>query len=274
MAKGARVRRLWWALAAAGLLAGLYAWAVEPCWIEVTRHRVRAPLPAPLTIAHLSDLHSGGLGRRERALLALLERERPDAIVITGDTLVDGDLFFPVRGTRDDPAYSRAAPLLDRLRAPLGVWAVRGNWENVRRTPDERGFYERHGIRFLLNQAAEVSPGVWLAGFDDIQETPDLAGTVRQLPPGAFAIALFHSPAYFDWLGERFPLALAGHTHGGQVRPPFVPPFWLPAGSGKYVAGWYASGASRLYVSRGVGTSTLPLRFRCRPEVALLTLGQ
>jgi uncharacterized protein len=270
--RGSRVRRARWALGAAGLLAGLYAWLAEPCWIEVTRHRVRAPLDAPLTIAHLSDLHTSGLGRPERALLAVLERERPDAIVITGDTVVNGDLFFPVRGMRDDPAYGLAAPLLDRLRAPLGVWAVRGNWENVRRTPDERGFYERHGIRLLVNEAAELRAGVWLAGFDDIQNAPDLAGTVRQVPPGVFAVALFHSPAYFDRLDGRFPLALAGHTHGGQVRPPFVPPFWLPAGSGKYVAGWYASGGSRLYVSRGVGTSTLPIRFRCRPEVALVTL--
>jgi uncharacterized protein len=271
--EGSRVRRWRWALGAAGLLAGLYAWAVEPYWIEVTRHRVPARLEAPLTIAHLTDLHTYGLGRRERGLLALLERERPDAIVITGDTVIDGDLFLPVPGTRDDPAYARAASLLGRLRAPLGVWTVRGNWENVRRTRDERGFYERNGVRLLLNEARELRAGVWLAGFDDIQGSPDLAATARQVPPGVFVVALFHSPAYFDALDGRWPLALAGHTHGGQVRPPLVPPFWLPAGSGRYVGGWYGNGGSRLYVSRGVGTSTLPIRFRCRPEVALITLS-
>lgn len=260
-------------MGAAGLVAGLYAWAVEPYWIEVTRHHVPAPLEAPLTVAHLSDLHTSGLGRREHALLAILAREKPDAIVITGDTVVDGDLIRPVPATRDDPAYAGAAPLLGRLRAPLGVWAVRGNWENVRRTPDERGFYEANGVHLLLNEARELRPGVWLAGFDDIQERPDLPGTARQVPPGVFVVALFHSPAYFDAVAGRWPLALAGHTHGGQARPPLVPPFWLPPGSGRYVAGWYTSGASRLYVSRGIGTSTLPIRFRCRPELALITLG-
>ena len=136
---------------------------------------------------------------------------------------------------------------------------------------DERAFYQRNGARLLSNEVHELRPGVWLAGFDDVYSDPN-AGALGQIPSGAFVIALFHSPTYFDAIAGRVDLALAGHTHGGQVRLPFVSP-WLPPGSGRYVAGWYEAGGSKLYVSRGIGTSMLPLRFRCRPELALITVG-
>src|SRR5262245_13527346 len=154
-----RPRALPAALALAGALAALDAFGVEPFWIEVTRHRVDARVDPPLTIAHLTDLHTEGLGRRERRLLELLDAEKPDVILVSGDSL-DGQFFGPRPGRHDEAAYARAAPLLRRLRAPLGVWIVRGNWEVTRRVPDERGYYSGLGLHFLLNEAAELRPGV------------------------------------------------------------------------------------------------------------------
>jgi uncharacterized protein len=260
-------------VAAIGVCLLAYAWAVEPYWIEVTHHQVDAPLSAPITVAHLTDLHTYGLGRREQKVLALLEREKPDLIVITGDSVIDGDFFAPPPGLREDPSYARLVPVLSQLRAPLGVFAVRGNWENVRRVKDEHAFYERHGVRLLVDEAREVRPGLWIAGLNDFLFHPHPAEAAHAIPPDAFVIALFHSPASFDDVAGRWPLAFAGHTHGGQVRLPLVPTFWLPAGSGRYLAGWYESNGSRMYVSRGVGTSTLPIRFLCRPEVAMIRIG-
>lgn len=269
-------RRAWLvAIALTFLLLGAYAFGVEPTWIEVTRHRLEAPVDPPLKIAHFSDLHSHGMGRRERRLLELLEAEKPDAILITGDSMVDGELFAPRPGSREDVSYARAAELLGRLHAPLGVWAARGNWEELRRLPDERGYYSHLGLHLLVNEAAELRPGVWLAGFDDLQGAPALEPALQAIPPDArFAIAFFHSPAFFDRLAGRFPLSLAGHTHGGQVRLPFLPPLWLPSGCSRYVEGWYESEGARLYVSRGIGTSVLPVRFLCRPELAIVTVGR
>jgi uncharacterized protein len=66
---------------------------------------------------------------------------------------------------------------------------------------------------------------------------------------------------------------LAGHTHGGQVRLPLVPVFWLPHGSGRFLEGWYTERGSKMYVSRGIGTSILPIRFRCPPELSIITLS-
>jgi hypothetical protein len=258
------------------LLGGVvvfYSVAVEPHWLDITRHEVPAPVRERLTLAHVSDLHTRGLGRRERTLLSALERESPDLIVVTGDSVVDGDPFSPPPGLPDDPSYGPVGEVLARLRAPLGVWAVRGNWENLRRTKEERGFYARAGVRLLVNESARVRDDLWLVGFDDADSgAPNLAQAGKEVPADAATVTLLHSPAFFSRLPESLPLALAGHTHGGQIRFPGLPIPWLPPGSGQYVSGWYAKGRSHLYVSRGVGTATLPVRFGCRPELAIITL--
>lgn len=257
------------------ILAGLtafYATAIEPHWLEVSRHELPAAVRTRLTVAQVSDLHTGGVGRRERAVLEALERERPDLIVITGDSVVDGDLFAPKLGLPDDPSYGKVADVLRRMRAPLGVWAVRGNWENVRHTRDERAFYAAAGVRLLVNESAQVRDDFWLVGLDDADSGgPDVARAQKSLPAEVASLTLMHSPAFFTRLPESLPLALAGHTHGGQVRLPGVAP-WLPSGSGEFVSGWYSKGKARLFVSRGIGTAMLPIRFGCRPELAIFSL--
>ncbi len=261
----ARSRKRWAGLTLLllGSAAAVDGFLVEPDWIEVTRHPVQAPIDAPLKIAHLSDLHTYKVGRRERRLLALLEAEKPDLIVVTGDTLAASG------------SYEACRQLLARLHAPLGVWVVRGNWENRRPMKGEHAFYASAGVNFLLNEARPVRDGVWILGLDDpTTGSPNLPAALKDVPPGAFVIALFHSPSYFDQVAGRCPLVLAAHTHGGQVRIPFLRPFWLPRGSGRFLAGWYELSGSRMYVSRGIGTSTLPVRFLCRPELGILTVGR
>jgi predicted MPP superfamily phosphohydrolase len=237
---------------------------IEPYRIEVTHNQVQAPIARPLKIAHLSDLHTAGLGRRELRLLELLSAEQPDVIVITGDSLTRGFQYEKIR------------PLLSRLQAPLGVWLVRGNWENQypMRLERERLFYSQLGIHFLLNEARPLRDDVWLAGLDDPSTgAPNMDLALSTVPHGAYVIALFHAPGYFDQVSDRVPLVLAGHTHGGQIRLPFVPVFWKPRDSGRYLEGWYRERGSQMYVSRGIGTSFLPIRFRCRPELSIITVS-
>jgi uncharacterized protein len=101
---------------------------------------------------------------------------------------------------------------------------------------------------------------------------PNLEEAMKGVPPNVYTIAMFHSPIFFEVIAGKVNLALAGHTHGGQIRIPFVKPFWLPKGSGPFLEGWYEEKDSRMYVNRGIGMSELPVRFRCPPEVAFITL--
>jgi predicted MPP superfamily phosphohydrolase len=255
-------RRIIRAAAWLGILAvASYARWVEPAWIDVTRHAIDARLATPLKIAQLSDLHTRGLGRAERNVLAVLDAERPDAIVVTGDTVSDS-------GNLHD-----ALPVLSSLHAPLGVFVVSGNWEYWRPSADEDAIYRSAGVRRLGNVGVSLRGDAWLVGLDDaLAGSPDPNKAFAGSPPGIFTIAIFHSPALYDSIANRCDLALAGHTHGGQVRIPFLGAPWLPPGSGGYRDGWYSRGRSRLYVNRGIGMSVLAFRFACRPEVALFEL--
>jgi uncharacterized protein len=250
------------------LVAGCYALFIEPYWIQVTYSDMHGDVAAPLKIAHLSDLHTVGIGRRERQLLRILDEEKPDVIVITGDSIGQ---WIGAYGHNGD--YAQARKLYQKLHAPLGVWFARGNWENAKPVANEQSFYQSAGVHLLLNSGAALRSDVWIAGLDDPRSgNPNVASALAGAPPGAYTILLFHSPGYFGRVEGRVKLCLTGHTHGGQVRLPFVKPFWLPGGSWPYVEGWYEGKGSKMYVSRGLGTSILPIRFLCRPEVSFITI--
>lgn len=235
---------------------------IEPQWIEVTHQRIAAPLSTPLKIAHLTDIHMSRLGSRERRMLRIVEEEKPDLIVITGDS---------INVTSDYPAFREA---LTSLHAPLGVWVVHGNHEDWWPINNELEFYESAGAKLLMNANHEAREGVWLIGFDDLYGgSPDAVRAFAGVPEAAYKIALFHSPAFFETVAGRCDLVLAGHSHGGQVCLPLFGPLWLPPFSGKYVAGWFQQLGIQMYVSRGVGTSIIDVRFCCRPEIAIITVG-
>ncbi len=238
-------------------LGALYAGCLEPRWIEVTHHQIPAPISQPLKIAILADLHSSGIGGVERRVFELLQQEAPDLIVLPGDIVHN-------RGDR-----AGVSEVLRRLSAPKGVYYVIGNWERWR-LGRPKAFEGAGQAQMLLNEPKEVAPGVWLIGLDDsLSGSPSLVKAMEPVPQSAFRIGVFHSPAFFDFSSERFELAISGHTHGGQIRLPGVGALWLPPASGAYEAGWYARGKSKMYVSRGIGTSILPLRFLCRPDLAI-----
>jgi hypothetical protein len=121
---------------------------------------------------------------------------------------------------------------------------------------------ERNGARF------------WLAGINDaLSRTADLAQTLRKVPANEPVVLLAHEPDFADQ-ACHFPidLQLSGHSHGGQVRLPFLPPLYLPDMAKKYVLGTYQVGPLPLYTNAGLGTVDVAVRLNCPPEVTLLTL--
>ena len=245
----------WWILGsvATALLAGLYAFFVEPFWVEVTHHQVGEGADQ-IKILHLTDIHFTRSGSREEKILEVMAKTNPDLIVITGDSNSRG---FDV---------GQLTRFMKQLRAPLGVFACPGNWEDWTEGLAYPAM-EEAGVILLSDKTTQL-PGISVALSGLSKARSSIPSTNASLH-----ILLSHYPVSFDNAAKSgVDLVLAGHTHGGQIRLPFVGALWLPFDSGEYEAGWYERNGSRMYVSRGVGTSILPIRFLCRPEIAVITV--
>lgn len=254
----------------------LYAWLIEPNWVEVTRHESRSKnLPEAfngLVVAHLSDLHLREYGLRERRVLDLLAEAKPGVIVLTGDFMQEG---------QDPDALRRFLRDLSKQTPAFGIWAVLGHHDHQAPLVEQEGavktFFSDSGVALLVNEWGRIGTGLdtlTLVGVDDSFTGRDnlgvaLSGTQRT----PFAILLTHSPQLFRQADRtRFDLVLTGHTHGGQVRLPGLGALWLPDGSEEYESGWFFGQYTQMFVTRGIGTSRLPFRLLCRPEIALITL--
>jgi predicted MPP superfamily phosphohydrolase len=245
-------------LVAALAATAAYAAFFEAQRVEVTHHFLVGNVKRPLRIAHLSDLHTSGMGTRERNLLLFLSKETPDLIVVTGD-ITSGDSLEPARD------------FLLNLSAPQGVWLVRGDTDRWSFGAKERALYGEVGVQLLLNRGTAVRDDVWLAGLDDpVTGNPDLDQALQGAPVPAFKLVLMHAPDYFPSIAGRFDLALAGHSHGGQIVLPLYGPVISPRLGTRYLRGWYTQNRSQLFVNRGVGTRLLPARLQARPELAII----
>ncbi len=246
-------------------LPTIYAIGIEPTWLRTIRHDAKIPGLDPrldgLRIVQLSDFHIGAgvpFDYLTRALEDAMAFE-PDVAVVTGDFLHDG-------GSPD--SLRRLPGLLSRLRAPLGVYGVLGNHDvgspYGRRTgPDVpsvarlRAALHSGGLRLLHNEATILAPPrggrLRLAGYADLWSGAFFSDAV-ELDGGIPTVALSHNPDTAPELADRgAALILSGHTHGGQVRVPFLGPVFLPIERREFAAGPYDLGATRLYVNRGVG---------------------
>jgi predicted MPP superfamily phosphohydrolase len=280
------------ALAAAlVVLACLAAWAfwLEPASTVV--RRVSLSVPAwhaehrGLKIALLTDLHVGAphmsLGRL-RNVVGRVNEEAPDLVIITGDFVIGGPQDEGgERGGVAGGTFVEPEPLaeeLKHLRAPLGVYAVLGNhdwWFDGERVARALG---GAGLKVLENEAVRIERdgrGFWLGGVADLwTRRPDVEGTLRQVNTDDPVILFTHNPDIFPNVPARVALTVAGHTHGGQVNLPFLGRPVVPSKFGqRYAFGHVVEGGRHLFVSGGVGTSIIPVRFRVPPEIVILKLG-
>jgi uncharacterized protein len=230
-------------------------------------------------IAVLSDFHYDPLFSIHpiHASIPMVNDLRPDLIVLTGD-FVSMPLFRK-GDAKSALAAEPCAQLLQQMKAPHGLWAVLGNHDFYTDPFRVAAALHAHDIRLLVNQSAAVEANgarFWLSGVNDVlSHTADLDAALHDVPTGEATILLAHEPDYADYVA-RFPidLQLSGHSHGGQIRIPFLLPLYLPELARKYVAGLYRVGPLTLYTNRGLGTVAVPVRFNCSPEITLLTLNR
>jgi uncharacterized protein len=224
----------------------IYSIFIEPSDLENTFHEVTISHSGQsLVVAHVTDLHTKGLGGIELKLIDSLNLNKPDIIFITGDVTTPG----------------------------LGVYFVQGNWEYWEPEKELNKILKKVGIVNLTNKSIHLKDNLWFVGLDDPLSGRPNREIYKNVPKKAKIISLFHTPILFESVKDKSHLAFAGHSHGGQVRVPFIGALWTPKGTGKYDSGWFQGGIGKMYVSRGIGNSILPIRFNCIPEVAYIKIN-
>jgi uncharacterized protein len=254
------------------LLAVYYVHDLEPSWIEVHTVSVSLPHLAPefsgYRIVQLSDIHADRrmTAQRIQNIVSRVNQMHPDLVVLTGD-------FVTRNAERFAPNLEGLKSLqpIDKMVAVLGNHDVWTNPGLIQKT------LETAGIEVLNNRVVTLerpSAQLHIAGVDDIWAGRDrLNEVLAALPNNGAAILLAHEPDFADTSAAtgRFDLQLSGHSHGGQIHLPFIKRV-LPPLAYKYPLGQYQVGSMIQYTNRGLGSSGIPIRFNCRPEITIFTL--
>lgn len=256
-----------------------YTLGIEPHWVDIHQHNLPIRgLPAALSgrrLVQISDLHVGpqvAMGYLIKSLQKVAALE-PDFLAITGDLIT----------YRSDAQFAELRRLLAHLPpARIATLAVLGNHDYGRHW--RQGYVAesvckelaRAGVRVLRNESEPIH-GLVVAGVDDLwarEFAPDRA--LAKITADTPALVLCHNPDAADhpgW-GDYQGWILSGHTHGGQCKPPFLPPPLQSVHNPRYVAGEVPlADGRRLYINRGLG-HLVPARFNARPEITVFTLRE
>lgn len=256
----------------------LYSGEIERHFVDVVNTTVLIQnLPSEFhgfRVVQLSDIHLDEFTEPFflEHVVHKINQLNPDLVLITGDFITRGSLTF----ISSHHAAHRCAEILSTLKTPQ-VFAILGNHDVAVDASLVINALKAVKIPVLVNQHVSIDRGnsrIWVAGTDDINGGhPDLNLTLpdaSEVP----VILMAHEPDYADIVaahpkGKRVDLMLSGHSHGGQIRVPFVGPLVLPPLGQKYVEGHFQFGQLQLYVNRGIGSVGLPFRFNCPPELTV-----
>jgi uncharacterized protein len=270
-----------------GLATAGYGVGIEPESLVVTRYRLtppRWPAGARLSISIIADLHAGG----PNMLMSHIDRIVATANLLNSDLiLLLGDFFATHRFVTERIPHPVWAGALARLEARLGTWAIFGNHDWWYDIDGVRTALANVRIPMLENRAVligEPDRRFWLAGLGDqlafrlghhqFQGVDDLPATLAQVDGDHPVILMVHEPDIFTEVPDRVSLTLAGHTHGGQIRVPFVWPRFVPSAYGaRFAYGHIVEEGRHMIVSGGLGTSNVPIRIGVPPEIVRIDLG-
>jgi|ERR1044072_5807068 predicted MPP superfamily phosphohydrolase len=273
-----RLRLILVLLLLAGFLCVVWGTLIEPNRLVVNQQAIQIDnWPKELSglrVALIGDLHTGSPfidDQKLERVVELTNEQNPDVVVLLGDYMVKNSWH----GHEVEPEVTAAH--MKNLRAPLGVYAILGNhdwWYNGEKVQKA---FEDAGIRVLENDVTEIKwrdKSFWMVGFSDYWSLRfRIKETLDKVPPGAAMIAISHNPDIFARVPDTVQLLLAAHTHGGQVNLPLIGTPIVPSRYGsKYTSGHVFENGHHLFVTTGVGTSILPVRFRVTPEIAIVTV--
>ncbi len=241
----------------------------EPHTLEVTRYTLSAPELSGVKIVFAADFHvAPNDDKRIDNIISAINREQPDIVILGGDY---------VKGHKQSssmPIDNITAKLSD-IKSPAGIYAVLGNHDIWYGKNAVAAAFKKHNITILDNQNILLTvkkQHITLVGISDMAtDKPDFIKAFQNA--AAPAILISHSPDIFPQ-SPKTVLTLAAHTHGGQIRLPFIgAPVVNSAYGNRYMNGLIRENGKTMIVSKGLGTSILPVRFNCRPEIAVITFN-
>lgn len=264
---------LYWIFATV-CLTGLYSSLIERHWLDLRQvNRPIRDVPRSfqgLKIVLFSDIHLGFFYQPKHLtrLIDRIDQLEADVVCFTGDLLDDRSSLKVL-----EPSIE----LLARIQAPLGKFAVVGNHDYRAGIKETILGLEKAGFQVLKNEHVTLKKGedhLTFVGVDDVlYGKPNLQLALEQSPKDGYRILLVHEPD-FAHVPSPVPISLqlSGHSHGGQVRIPFWGPILTSKLGRKFPAGLNHGVNGPVYTTRGVGTTHLPIRFCCRPELTIITL--
>lgn len=282
-------RRSFLTLAATSLGGlALYSGEIARHELSVENYTVHLPrLPEAfrgMRIAQISDFHYFEFTESFflREVVDHVNALKADMVVLTGDFVTYGPLRWPRAEAHKRMALRHmpeCASILSGIRCPLR-YATLGNHDMMVGGRYIYGDLVNQGLPVLWNSAVSLERDgqrLWLVGLGSActeDAAPDRAIPASALREKEAMIVLAHEPDILPEIARyNADLMLSGHTHGGQVRIPFLPPAFLPEYGRHYVEGWFRYGPTRLYVNRGIGAIGVPFRLNCPPEITLFTLA-
>jgi predicted MPP superfamily phosphohydrolase len=264
-----------------GLSSGgyLYANRIEPSLLDIQELQIKHPLIPNsfdgIKMIQFSDTHLGFQYNLHQfnQLVKKINSLKPDIILFTGDLMDEPNQYTEI---------NKLMPILKKLQAPLGKYCIFGNHDHGGYGSDiYRNIMETTDFSVLLNDSAPIklSDGsiIYLLGIDDAMlGNPNLPLTLKNVPKNSFKILLSHAPDLAE-TASLYPVQwqLSGHSHGGQIKIPFLGALVTPPFGQIYPEGLYSIGEHNplsLYVNRGIGTTRLPFRFMSKPELTVFTL--
>ncbi len=250
----------------------LDAFWIETYLVNWSRHDLRKAGGPYIKLIQLTDLHIREIRTYHGWIAKRIEREDPDLLFFTGDSI------------NRPKQLGLLEEFLKMIPKKIPKVVIMGNKEYDGKISHEayRKLFGKYNGQLLVNETIPFAKGgrkLNITGIDDfLNGSPDFAKAVAGADPSVETIVLNHCPEYRDTIDQlnkklNIPirLILCGHTHGGQIQF-FGKEFYKPGGSGRYLDGWYRSEGSLMYVSRGLGTSYLPVRFGARAEAPIFYL--
>lgn len=237
---------------AAPFAAVTHSLCIEPSWVRTRTIRLGSGTPTHRFV-QISDLHHKGDRAFLERIVGMINALTPDFVCFTGDLVEESE------------HAAEAAELLSRIRAPL--YGIPGNHDYWADADFELigEHFAATGGKWLMDQTVITADGQWAIHGATCTETPSF-----ELRKDRRNLLLIHYPYWIERFSEqKFDLALAGHSHGGQIRLPFIGPILIPSGVGEYDWGLFQTSTGPLYVNAGLGYFYANVRFCCRPEITL-----